>query len=118
MTEVLSARPRGEGSMVVGGGGGVGAAAVVAAALNHGYAGGGHGGRRRRGDGRAAAVTPVVVGAGREHGVHRADTGARGDLAVAGVRHAVCLAGRQQSIAWCGGGGIRCEEQYNNLNRH
>ena len=80
MTVVLYASPCGVGSRVVGGdGGGGGAAAVVAAAaaLNHGCAGGSHGRRcRRRGDNGPVAVTPVVVGAGREHGVHRADTGA------------------------------------------
>ena len=86
MAVVLSASPRGEGSRVAAAaGGGGGAAAAAVAALDHGHAGGSHGCCRCRGDNGPVAMTPVVVGARREHGVDRADAGARGDLAVAGV---------------------------------
>lgn len=88
-------------------GGGAGGAAAVAV-LSRGCAGRSRGYRHRRGADRGGGgpggMTPAVVRAWGRHGIHRADAGARGDLAVAGVRQTVCLTGRQQGVTWGRGG--------------
>lgn len=63
-----------------------------------------HGGRPRRhpGGGSAGASAPFVRPRS-WHRVHRTDTGAGGDLAVAGVRQVVRFAGCQESATWTGG---------------
>lgn len=55
--------------------------------------------RCRTGSGPVGAAAPFIRPQS-WHGVHRTDTRAGRDLAVAGVRQVVCFAGWQESVTW------------------